>query len=90
MRSRVAIEGQQRRAAKAFFMRAMVAIRVTPIIKVFAARLRTAGISKMLIIGIAMKRLWYLVFEALESGQLFIPHSGFYRVDKPRRYLTLM
>ena len=64
------------RLRKAFFLPAMVAIRFNPVIKVFAARLRAGGKSKMLIIGAVMRKLVHLVFGVLKSGQPFTPHFG--------------
>lgn len=64
------------RLRKAFFLPAMVAIRFNPVINVFAARLRAAGKSKMLIIGAVMRKLVHLVFGVLKSGQPFTPHFG--------------
>ena len=54
----------------------MVAIRFNPVIKVFAARLRATGESKMLIIEAVMRKLVHLVFGVLRSGLPFTPHFG--------------
>ncbi len=64
------------RLRKALFMPAMVAIRFNPVINVFAARLRAAGKSKMLIIGAVMRKLVHLVFGVLKSGQPFTANFG--------------
>jgi transposase len=64
------------RLRKALFMPAMVAIRFNPVSNVFAARLRAAGKSRMLLIGAGMRKLVHLVFGALKSGQLFTANFG--------------
>ncbi len=59
------------RLRKAFFMPALVAKRYNPILKVFSERLKSAGKSKMLIIGAVMRKLVHIIYGVLKSGKSF-------------------
>ena len=56
---------------KALYMPAIVARRYNPIIKDFAARLKKAGKSNMLIIGAVMRKLLHIIYGVLKSGKPF-------------------
>jgi len=61
------------RLRKSLYFPAMVALRFNPRVKALGERLRSAGKSKMLIVGAAMRKLLCLAFGILKSGRAFDP-----------------
>jgi transposase len=61
------------RLRKALFFPALSALRCNPLITRFAERLRTAGKSKMLIVGAVMRKLLHIVYGILRTGTPFDP-----------------
>jgi len=58
----------------ALYFPAITAIRYNPIVKALAARLESRGKAKMVIIGVAMRKLLQLAYGVLKSGRPFDPH----------------
>ena len=56
---------------KAFYMTALVALRLDPIIIAMKQRLTKAGKSKMAIVGAAMRKLIHLIYGVLKNGVPF-------------------
>ena len=61
------------RLRKALFFPAMVALQHNPLVRAMGERLTTAGKSKMLIVGAAMRKLIHLAFGVLKTGKSFDP-----------------
>jgi transposase len=61
------------RLRKALYFPALTVLRFNPLIKAFGLRLSTAGKSKMLILGAAMRKLLHLAYGVLKSRQPFDP-----------------
>jgi transposase len=64
------------RLRKALFYPALVALRVNPVCRVFAERLRAAGKARMAVVGAVMHKLLKLAVAVLQSGQPFDPNYG--------------
>lgn len=56
---------------KLLYFPAMTAIRLNPLIKEFAGRLRKQGKKPMVIIGAAMRKLLHIIFGILKKQQAF-------------------
>lgn len=64
------------RLRKALYFPALAALRANPVIRQFAARLRTAGKPKMVIVGAVMRKLIHIAFGVLRSGRAFTPTTA--------------
>jgi transposase len=62
------------RLRKALFMPALTAKKYNPIIDRFCTRLARNGLSKMAVIGAAMRKLIHMIFGVLKSGKNFDPN----------------
>jgi len=61
------------RLRKALYFPALTALRCNPLIQHFAARLRTAGKPKMVIVAAVMRKLPHIIYGVLRSGRTFEP-----------------
>lgn len=61
------------RLRKALYFPALTALRCNPTIRAFAARLRTAGKPKMVIVAAVMRKLIHLAFGVIRSGRIYEP-----------------
>jgi transposase len=61
------------RRRKALYFPALTALRHNPPLRAFAARLRTAGKPKMVIVAAVMRKLVHQIFGILKSGRAFDP-----------------
>lgn len=64
------------RLRQALYMPAVASLRCNPVIRALRARLLSAGKSKMLVLGAAMRKLLTLAYGVLKSGKPFDPHYG--------------
>jgi len=64
------------RLRSALFFPAIVAMTHNPVLQRAARRLRAAGKSKMVVIGMLMRKLLHLAYGILRSGQPFDPAFG--------------
>jgi len=71
-RGRIAKLGSSR-LRKALYFPALTALRHNPTVRTFAARLRTAGKPKMVIVAAVMRKLLHLIYGVLHSGRAFSP-----------------
>jgi transposase len=62
------------RLRKALYFPAITALRFNPLIRAMGLRLSSAGKSKMLIVGAAMRKLLHIAYGVLKSGKPFDPH----------------
>lgn len=60
----------------ALYLPALAALRFNPAVRVFAARLRTAGKPKMVIVGAVMRKLLHIVYGVLKHQRPFDPALG--------------
>ena len=59
---------------KAFYMPAVVAMKVNPVIKEFAERLSNKGKRRMVVVIAAMRKLLHIVYGVLKSKTCFNPN----------------
>ena len=59
---------------RALFMPAIVAKTHNPIIREFCQRLSERGLSKMAVVGAAMRKLLVLAYGVIKTDSLFDPH----------------
>lgn len=64
------------RLRKALYMPAVASLRCNPVIRALRQRLLSAGKSKMLVLGAAMRKLLTLAYGVLKSGQPFDANYG--------------
>ena len=56
---------------KALYMPGLVALRHSPILQVFGARMKANGLAPKAVVGAAMRKLAHLIYGVVKSGKPF-------------------